>query len=228
MRKLTLVVLVLAFCVPPLVAEDIDPEEPWRRGVHEQRPVYTRYELTPLAGYRYGGTLYDETSDLFRDDVGIASSLNLGLVFGIPIAHTPMKLELMVNRQGSHFTTGDDLFEPGINVGDVDITYYHAGVQFPWGDPHGIQPFFTFSGGVTNINPDLDFAVSENRFSMAGSIGVKVPLNPHVGFRFEARGYFTFIGDEDNGDFGCGDCYYDYWGHDLYQGETLMGLVFSF
>ena len=204
---------------------DRDRDERWReRPAARYDSPHNSFELTPFGGFRYGGTLWADRSSLFGFDTDVASNPNYGLNFGIPIGDTPMKLELMVNQQNTHLSPGGGLFEPDLNVADIDITYYHAGLQIPLGDPRSVNPFLLLSAGVANLRPDLREVSSENRFSGSAGVGVKIPLNRNVGFRIEARGYFTSLGDEDDG--GCFRC--DDWGEDLYQGETNFGLVISF
>ena len=224
MRKAALLLVLLL--PSSLFAQSIDRDERWR-----ERPAagyyspYNAFELTPFGGYRYGGTLWADRSSLFGFDTDVASNPNYGLNVGIPIGDTPMKLELMVNQQSTHLSSGTGLFEPDVNLADMDITYYHAGLQIPFGDPHTVNPFLILSAGVANLRPDIRDVSSENRFSGSAGLGVKIPLNRNVGFRIEARGYFTSLGNEEDDD--CFRCDGD-WGRDLYQGETNFGLVISF
>ncbi|HUP48636.1 MAG TPA: hypothetical protein VNA04_07585 [Thermoanaerobaculia bacterium] len=223
MRRLALVLLLL---IPSsLLAQPRDDRWRERPASLYRTPAWNLFEVTPFGGYRYGGTLWAERSNLFVFDTDVASSGNLGLNFGIPIGGTPMKLELMVNQQRTYLSGGTGLFEPTIRLADFDITYYHGGLQIPLGTPHGFNPFFVISAGVANLRPDLPGVVAENRFSASAGLGVKVPFNRNVGLRVEARGYFTTLGDDRDD---CFRCSYDGYGRDLYQGETNVGLVFSF
>jgi hypothetical protein len=231
MRKLTLLLIFL--CIPTaLFAQDPDwrdrPAPPDQPPPHHSNPwqsEWQAWELTPFVGYRWGGQISSSDTDLFRHDVDVAGDINYGLNFGIPLG--PVKLELMVNRQATHFTEGDGLFEPNTNLGDFTVTYYHAGVQFPFPVSQHVIPYGVISAGVANLNPHVANASADNRFSMSFGGGVKLPLNKNVGVRFDARGYFTFIGEDSNG----GGCHCDYYyGYDnnFYQGETSIGLYFRF
>lgn len=226
MRQLILVLCLLSSSTLRAQSPiDRNRDEDWRE---RRAPAYhTRanmFEVTPFGGYRYGGTLFADRSSLFDFDTDIASDGNLGLNFGIPIGDTPMKLELMVNQQRTHLRAGSGLFEPDDNIAGIDITYYHAGLQIPFGDPRSVNPFLIISGGAANLRPDLRGISAENRFSASAGLGIKVPVSRNIGFRVEARGYFTDLGGDDYA-----DCYYcDDWGRDLYQGETNFGLVISF
>ena len=233
MRKIILLSLLALISAPSLLAQGIDRDrdrdrdrdDRWRerRGRYESRRS-NLIEITPFGGFRYGGTLSADRSDLFSRDVDIASDANLGINVGIPIGDTPLKLELMANRQATHFTGGSGLFEPDVRIADVDITYYHAGLQIPFGGPRGINPFVILSAGLANIDPDVRFTSAENRFSASAGGGVKIPFTPNIGLRLEARGYFTSMTDDRDD---CHRCFDDEF-KDLVQGETNLGLVISF
>ena len=224
MRKL-LVVLLLIFALPAvLLAQDDD----WRNRRGRDRDYRYRtgdnmFELTPFAGYRYGGTLYaDQTG--FADDVKAESNLNYGGSFAIPLGNNGFKLELMVNRQDTHLTAGSGLFSPTDRVADFHVTYYHGGLVIPFAQSRSVTPYVIVSAGVANLAPDLAGVTSENRFSASGGVGVKVPFNRNAGLRVEARGYYTAMPNDQ----GCTRCYYDYSYRDFYQGETNVGVYFRF
>lgn len=225
MRKIA--VLLLLLLPSSVFAQNIDRgrDESWRdRRFTYSTPSYNMFELTPFGGYRWGGTLYADRSDLFGFDSELASSGNVGLNFGIPIGGSAMKFELMVNQQKTHLQTGAGLFEPEAPIADFDVTYYHGGLQIPIGDPEaGAIPFLVFSAGVANLRPDIPGVTAENRFSASAGVGVKIPFNRNVGLRIEGRGYFTSLDGDD-------ECYrcYDSYGDTLTQGETNIGLVISF
>lgn len=225
MRKIA--VLLLLLLPSSVFAQNIDRgrDESWRdRRFTYSTPSYNMFELTPFGGYRWGGTLYADRSDLFGFDSELASAGNVGLNFGIPIGGSAMKFELMVNQQQTHLQTGAGLFEPEAAIADFDVTYYHGGLQIPIGDPEaGAIPFLVFSAGVANLRPDIPGVTAENRFSASAGLGVKIPFNRNVGLRIEGRGYFTSLDGDD-------ECYrcYDSYGDTLTQGETNIGLVISF
>lgn len=96
MRKVCLTILFIIAAAPTVFAQ------PWRdRGPDRYYRRYqdNRFELTPFAGYTWGGTIFSDTTNLFTEDVQAASSGNYGVDFGIPIGYSNMKFELMVNRQ---------------------------------------------------------------------------------------------------------------------------------
>lgn len=223
MRKM-LFVVVLVLVPLSLFAQDRDRDRDSRYRRHDSRP--NNFELTPFAGYRWGGTIYADRTDLFGQDVDVASSAAYGLNLAIPIGSTPLKLELMANRQNSHLSLGGGLFEPSGRLADMDISYYHAGVQIPFAASRNATPFVVVSAGIANLDPQIAGVSADNRFSASAGVGIKLPVTENLGFRFEARGYVTSLGNDDR-DY----CYYcDNNGNDrnFYQGETNIGVVFSF
>ena len=81
------------------------------------------------------------------------------------------------------------------------------------------------AAGAANLDINQPGLTQETRFAASAGIGAKIPFNPHVGLRLELKGYYTSL--DDGGD-DCHSCYYDYYGNDLYQGETNIGLVITF
>ncbi len=225
MRKVCLAVLLTLIAAPALFAQ------PWRDGGRDRdrynRRYYdNRFEITPMLGYSWGGTIFADTTNLFNRDVDAASSGNYGINFGIPIGYSNMKLELMVDRQDTDLQRGGGgLFEPDNRIANMHVTYYHAGLQIPFNQSRNATPFFVVSAGVGNLDPQVNGATASNRFSASAGIGVKVPVNPNFGIRLEGRGYFTSLGGGNTNDcFRCSDTT----GHDFYQGQVNLGFVISF
>ncbi|HEX9160842.1 MAG TPA: hypothetical protein VF980_03970 [Thermoanaerobaculia bacterium] len=220
MRKVYLLLILLA--VPASVFAQ------WRDPGRYRRPIRydNRFELTPFVGYTWGGTIFSDVTDLFNQDVQAATSGNYGLDFGIPIARSGMKLDLMVNRQDTNLTTGGGgLFEPDNRVANFHVTYYHGGLTIPFDQSRNATPYFIVSAGVANLDPIIRGVSPSNRFSASAGIGVKVPVSDNMGVRLEGRGYFTSLGG--NNPANCFRCT-DTTGHDFYQGQVNLGFVFSF
>lgn len=220
MRKFTF--LLLLILVPTtLFAQDDD----WRRR-RAERDRYVprdRFELTPFIGYRWGGTIFADQSFLFNDDVQVASSANLGVTFAMPLGDSGMKLELMANRQSSELETESGLFEPENEVADIDVTYLHGGLQFPFARSRNATPYVVVSAGLANLDPKVNGVSDENRFSASAGVGVKIPVSDAMSVKIEGRGYYTSL-EEDND---CSFCDYFY-NQDFYQGEVNFGLMFNF
>src|SRR5215213_6626237 len=225
MRKLIYILCILTFS-STVFAQSIDRNrDGWRdRDRDRYRRADTTFEFTPFGGYTWGGTLYGDTTG-FRDDFDVASSGNFGAILGIPLGFNDVKLELMANRQNTHLQLGGGLFDPNDRVSDFGVSYYQAGLQIPIARSYGAVPFIVLTAGVANLDINQPGLSQETRFAGSAGVGVKVPVNRNVGFRVEARGFFTSL-DDDRGD-NCFRCNSDF-GRDLYQGETNVGLVISF
>ena len=118
MRK-SLLLMLLLLVPASLFAQN----EPWRNRPSRYGAYADNYfELTPFLGYRYGGTIFADQSSLFNRDVKVESAANFGVNFAIPISNG-MKVELMVNRQDTHFTSGVTQVNlgPGLMVSAVQI-----------------------------------------------------------------------------------------------------------
>lgn len=221
MRKAALLIfLVVVVCPVSLLAQY---PEPWRSQPYVRDNFF---ELTPIVGYRWGGTIHDYQTDLFRTDADVQSSANYGVIFAIPVNHDGMKVELSVDHQASRFQNGNGLFEPSTNLGDVDVTYYQAGIIFPFAQSRELIPYGVVGVGLANIDPKIRNATSEDAFSTNFGIGMKVPINRNLAVRVEGRGYFTWLSNNNNN---CRDfCDYYNNGDGFYQGEVNLGLTFRF
>jgi opacity protein-like surface antigen len=224
MLRKTIPLLLLLILVPTSVfAQDDD----WRRRRPEDRDRYTprrdSFELTPFIGYRWGGTIFADQSFLFNDDVNVAPSANFGASFAFPLGDSGMKLELMANRQSSQLETDRGIFEPTNDVADIDVTYLHAGLQFPFARSRNATPYVVVSAGLANLDPQASGVSAENRFSASAGVGVKIPMSDVLSVKIEGRGYYTSL--EENND--CSFCDYFY-NQDFYQGEVNFGLNLNF
>lgn len=191
---------------------------------HAQQGLY-RFELTPTASYTWGGSLDASDSEFFAADLEVEDSAAYGVTLDIPLSSS-FQLELLASRQSSELGLDGGLFYGSDGFADIDVSYYHVGVLWQWGDRR-VSPFFTMSAGVTNLNPDLPGASSEDRFSLSLGGGVKVFFSENVGLRLEGRGFFTDLGgsDEWNDDYNCwnDDCY----GNEFSQGQASVGLILA-
>lgn len=187
-------------------------------------PAAAQVELTPFVGYRIGGEL--EGADGFLDFEGIdfEDSESIGLILDVPLAGG-FQLEFLYSIQESELRS-NELFNnlPGI---DIDIEYLHVGALYQWNSDGDTIPFVAASGGVTRLVPDRPGLSSEERASVSFGGGVKLMVSDHIGFRFEGRGFTTFVDDGD--DFYCeGNRCFTYDESVLWQVEARAGLIFRF
>lgn len=223
MRKYTILFFLLTLIPTAVFAQD-----DWRRRRGDDdrdRDRYRRetFELSPFIGYRWGGTIFADQSFVFDQDVDVASNPNFGINFAFPLGDSGMKLELMANRQSSELESESGLFEPDDEIADIDVTYLHAGLQFPFARSRNATPYVVVSAGLANLDPQVSGVSAENRFSASAGVGVKLPMSDALSIKLEGRGYYTAL-EEDND---CAFCDYFY-NQDFYQGEVNLGLIFSF
>lgn len=222
MRKLLPLLLLLTLAAPAALAQDRDDDD-WRRGRSRDTPSPDAFELTPFAGYRWGGTIFATQSFVFDQDVEVESSPSFGVGLGIPLGDSGLKLELLANRQSSELVVDRGIFEPEGEVADIDVTYLHAGVQIPFARSRNAMPYVVVSGGIANLDPQLSGIRAENRFSASAGVGIKLPMSEFLSLRLEGRGYYTALEEETD----CTVCDYFY-DENFYQGEVNLGLTFSF
>jgi len=221
MRKLQLVFVLLLIPVS-LFAQDWRNRRAPRDRYDRGYGLENKFELTPFAGYTWGGTIYGGQSNLFNQDVDAASSGNIGVAFAIPLREG-FKLELEASHQNTNLQTGGALFEPNNRVASIDINYYQAGIQIPFNVSRNVAPFIIVTGGVGNFSPNINGVSSATRFAMSVGGGVKVPINPNVGVRFDIRAYVSQLGNDN----ACDVCGYGY-NSTFYQGQANFGVFFSF
>jgi hypothetical protein len=212
MRKFLLVLLIL------IPATSFAQRYPDRGNDHR---FHDTTDVSLWGGYRYGGTLTADQANLFNEDVDIASSGSIGAAIDLPVSPT-FKIELMLSNQHSHFTTGDStLFGPDVNIANVNITYYQAGLLFPFDDSRDVHPYFVATAGMASIDPRVPQVSSATRFAASGGIGARFRLTREIGLRVEERGYYTSL-PQTNECFACTNK------NGFFQGETNVGISFSF
>jgi len=216
--KRVILLLAIVLLTPSLFAQE------WRdRGYNRARD--NSFDIEPFVGYRWGGTIFSDTTNLYGHDVDLESSAAVGVNFGIPTGVNGMKVELMVNHQSTTVGNGSgSLFGSGNHLGDFGVTYYHAGLLIPFSQSRSTTPFVIVSAGMANLDPKMSGVSSSNKFSASAGVGVKVPISPAMSIRGEIRGYFTAVGSND----GCSHCGYGYNDKNFYQGEANLGLNFRF
>jgi len=182
-----------------------------------------RWELTPHISYHFGGNFAAEANSPRGADLELDQGPALGVTFDVPISNT-LQLEFLLNHQQSDLFADAGIFGPDIKTIDADITYAHIGLLAQFGRPE-VTPYFVISGGLTRIDPDLQGAGADDRFSLSLGGGVKLFFTPWFGLRLEARGFWTELDNLEVGCSGNGPCqdYKDY----LSQGEASVGLIFA-
>lgn len=203
-------------------------------------------EISPFAGYLFGGEFSRGTTELFNFDVEADDAPTYGARLGFNLTST-FQLELQVSHTETDFVTKDDdggLFgdDSEQEFGELDIDYALGYMTFNFGRRR-VVPYVTLGAGVARLKPGPIVICpfnppcfeqtpdDETRFTASLGGGIKTFFTPNFGLRFDGRGYATSLTDnnDDNDDF-CGffdDCDSDRedW---LTNGEVSLGLVFAF
>jgi opacity protein-like surface antigen len=145
------------------------------------------FEITPFAGFRFGGSFEDNTTGT---DFKVGESGSLGLILGLrdtPETH----YELFYSFQRTELT-GGGIFG-GAPLFDLDIHYLHLGGTYEFPGEKKVIPFISGGLGVTFLVPTGAGLDSSTNFSLSLGGGVKVPISGKMGLRFEGRGYMTIL-----------------------------------
>lgn len=178
-----------------------------------------KIELTPFIGFRTGGGFTVGDSGAGFD---IGDSTSYGGLVDFNLNKNNFKLELLYSHQSSDVDTKGLI---PIELSDLTVDYYQAGALQEVGDPKS-RLFVSVLLGATRFAPaSFD---STTKFSASIGGGLKLLPSRHVGLRFDARGYVTFV----NGSSGVfctgGTCLLRYSGSVLWQGDFTGGLILAF
>ena len=189
----------------------------------EEKP--SRFELTPFAGYQFGGEFELEGSDT---ELELDEAQSFGLILNMDI-DADRQYEFYYSRQETELDNkGLFLNEP---VLDLDVEYLHVGgtVAFA-GD--SVRPYVVGTIGLSRFDPQGSGLDSETFFSFSFGGGAKFFADKRVGLRLEGRFFATLI-DSDTEIF-CRSgadtnfCAVKVDGDLLLQWQAMAGLVFRF
>lgn len=183
-----------------------------------------RFEITPFAAYRVGGTFDDAESEA---ELELAESSAWGFIVNGAV-QSNTEWEVLYARQST------DVDASGIVVPqsdlDIDVDYLHFGGTYLF-DGERVRPFIAMTIGATRFDPGLSGADARTYFSGSLGAGWKFRLADHIGLRLEGRGYGTLI-DSNSRLFcvsdGGGACLITLEGRILTQWEARAGLTIRF
>jgi opacity protein-like surface antigen len=188
-------------------------------------------EISPYAGYLFGGRFARGTNALFNSRVDVDDHATYGLRIGFNVTSN-FQIELQGSRTETAFVTpeGGQIFGPGHQrLGDLDIDYLLGYMTFNFGHRRAV-PYVTLGAGIARLDPDVPGIRAERETRFTGSIGagVKTFFTPNFGLRFDGRYYATSLDDSNDRDHDCDffdNCDNRDW---LTNGEVTGGLVFAF
>ncbi len=184
-----------------------------------------RFELTPFAGYGFGGDFEDlETgAELELDEAGA-----FGLILDIA-ADATTQWEVLYLQQRTELDAGDLFSEQPII--DVDVHYLHAGGTYLL-DGDRVQPYVAGSLGLSRLDPGPGGLDAENYFSLSLGVGLRLRPRERIGLRLEGRWFGTFV-DSDSAVFcqsggSTNVCGVKVQGSLINQWHGFMGVTFRF
>jgi hypothetical protein len=185
-----------------------------------------KFELTPFAGYRFGGTFSVEDSN---ETYELTDSSSYGVMLDIRQKKYNTQVEILYTRQQTDAIYSAALpDDPDIDV-DIQILQFGGTYQ---GEGDTVRPYLAATIGGTHIVTRAAGKSSDTFWS--GSIGVGFQFRPtsRLGIRLEARGYATLVSSSSSlfcssGPEG-GACLVQIDGKILGQFEALLGVVFRF
>jgi hypothetical protein len=185
----------------------------------------SKFELTPFAAYRVGGTFTEEDGD---GRVELNESSAQGIMFNI-MANPNGQYELLYSRQSTSATTSG--FYDGDPTIDIDVEHYHFGGTYLF-DGQNTRPFIALTLGASRFDPKHEESTAQTYFSASLGAGVQLAASSRFGIRLEARAFATFV-DDSSSIFcssinGSGSCLIRVEGNLLTQWEARAGLVFRF
>ncbi|HEY3203383.1 MAG TPA: outer membrane beta-barrel protein [Thermoanaerobaculia bacterium] len=187
-------------------------------------------EISPFAGYLFGGTFARGSNALFTSAVDVDDHATYGGRLGVNLSSL-FELEFQYSRTDTSFVTRDTggVFDGGRqDLGDLNIDYYMGYLTFNFGHRR-VVPYFTMGAGAAHLDPRVPgvSASADTRFTASLGGGLKVFVTPHFGLRFDGRGYTTSLGKGRH--ISCNDffdtCSDRHW---LTNGEATGGLIFAF
>jgi hypothetical protein len=187
-------------------------------------------EITPVVGYRFGGSFTAGTGTGPQGDFGlyeVDDASSFGVHLGLRVSRDG-EIEALYSRQNTRIATGA-LFA-GTPVFDLSLETWQAGGNYLFKEEDArVRPYIGMGLGFTRLLPGPPAQTDETRFSASFAAGAKVWLGRHVGFRFEARGFFTFLGSSHQSF--CQTiqgCLIQAEGDVISQGDARAGLVLRF
>ena len=183
------------------------------------------FELTPFAGFAFGGEFNDmngsDTLEL-EDDASFGAILNIR-----ESANT--QWEVLYSRQATEAnTTALPIATPSL---DIDVHYLHGGGTYQGGGTYA-RPYLAATLGATHFEPSLPGFDSETFFSVSIGAGLQIRPSDRFGIRLEARAFGTVL--ESDTELFCQTgpnanvCAITAEGEVLWQIHTVAGFVFRF
>jgi len=153
-----------------------------------------KFELTPFAGYRFGGKMngieIQSQDSLATGELKIVNGINYGLIFDISL-NNDLQLEFHVERQNSELILRENESQDEVKLTDLTVDYYQVGLVIQ-PNTGATRVFIDFTFGLTRFDAKENLE-SEMRYSTGLALGLKRYLNKKIGLRLQSRWTATYI-----------------------------------
>ena len=143
-------------------------------------------EITPVLGYRSGGSFQDVTT---QESLKLDESPSYGLVINMD-DETNTQWEFAYSRQETELQLGSSFTDD--RQFDLNVDYFSVGGVYVWQEER-LQPFVGATVGLAYLDPQDSGYDSESNFLLQLSGGYKYFITPNFGLRVEARGYGVLL-----------------------------------
>jgi opacity protein-like surface antigen len=198
-----------------------------------------KFEITPFAGSRFGGSIDLSTSTVGTpvvDYLNIKSSVSYGAIFDYTLWDN-FQPEFMWNRQPTELSAHYPANNSIADVSGTDLDMFQFGFLYSFRRPRAkLKPFIAGGLGFTHFEYLSSTAAANglvpdfnNRFSYNLGVGVKYFFNKYVGLRLEGRwspSRTTSSPQEYCDEFD--NCYLANAANHAEQGQANVGLIIRF
>lgn len=140
-----------------------------------------KIEITPQYGYQIGAKY-----NYYNGYIKLTDSDQYGLTVGAPI-NDDVQLEFMWVQQNASIRIADAiLFPRETEITDITVNHYQIGAIHTFGYDQA-KPFFGLSAGWSTFNPDDSQYISNTKFTIGISGGLKYFFTDNIGIRLQSQ-----------------------------------------
>jgi hypothetical protein len=182
--------------------------------------VAQSFEVTPFAGYRFGGDFFELVTRQRLDTDGAPA---FGVAVDVNVS-PDYQVEALYTHQSAHGLVPVSFVTAPVPW-DVNVDHWLVGGLKEFDDGRA-RPFLTGALGLTNYSTEGD---SEVRFAVAAGGGAKLFPSEHLGIRLHSQVYATFV-DANASVLACGPglCFLGFNANVVWQIEFTAGLILRF
>ena len=176
-------------------------------------------EITPILGYRTGGTFVDLDSSV---TLTLDETDTQGVIIDIDYGKS-QQISLLYSRQATNLLTSDP------NVANplfpMNVEYFHFGGNKIWGEDK-LRTFMGATIGATHFSAAGKNSTTRFSFSLAG--GSKYFITKNIALMVGLRGYATLFNSASSLFCGNNGCLIRVAGQSMLQVEAMAGVTFRF